>query len=681
MADSRAVVGRALDHSTDRLDHASAPLHRRDDIQGLRAIAVLMVVGYHAGLPMPGGFTGVDVFFVISGFVITLMLRREWQGTGNIAFGRFYLRRFRRLTPALALMVATTLVFSMLFISPLGPLLRTLFTGVGAIGLMANVVISGTTGGYFDPAAETNALLHTWSLSVEEQFYLVFPLLLHVSWRWLRRIGRFVPAALVGAVLTASFGLALAGGGSTPDFYSPFTRAWEFAAGALLVLVHVHLRPFGRRTGALLAASGVALLIASVALVSSRTPFPGVWTLVPVAGTLVLIVAGFGENPVSRLLGSRWAVAIGDRSYSIYLWHWPFIAFAATLWPADPGASMVAAALSLVPAYLSYRFVEEPLRRQPIAAPRQLARWIGVVIVVPVAVAVVVAGVLSTDYGSPLVTARQEAIQVHVATTRGCHIDDPDKSWREADCTWNVTATGAPIYLVGDSNADQFSESVIGAGEQLKRPVVISTHGSCPLLEARLWNTLRSDAWNRGCETYVDDTVRYLTRAAPGLVVVAAADRYLRDDGYGFGPSKQAAVTGREERLAAWTEGTTRLVHDLERAGHTVLLVHTVPRWEGPDMWSPSQCTIAGLLAQGDAWCGHRMVLSAATERQRDARTALAGVAGATSARLLDLGPAICPDGTCTSAFGPQVSYRDFEHITITEAVSLVPQFVQAIRG
>ena len=653
---------------------------RRDDIQGLRAVAVLMVVGYHAGLPMPGGFTGVDVFFVISGFVITSMLRREWQSTEHISFGRFYLRRFRRLTPALALMVAVTLAFSMLFVSPLGPLERTLVTGVGALGLAANFVISGTTGGYFDPAADTNALLHTWSLSVEEQFYLVFPLLLTVSWRWLRRVGRFVPAVVVGVVLAASFGLALAGAGANAGFYSPFTRAWEFAAGALLVLVPALRRPLERRASALLAVGGAALLVASLALINSKTPFPGVWTLLPVVGTLALIVAGAGDNVVSHLLGRRWGVFIGDRSYSIYLWHWPFIAFAASLWPAVPGVRITAAAVSLVPAYLSYRFVEEPFRRKPIPAPRQLVGWIGAVIALPLAVAVVVAGAVGTSYGSPLLAARWDAIQLHVATTRGCHIDDPDQAWREADCTWNATAAGAPIYLVGDSNADHFSESVIGAGEQLKRPVIISTHGSCPLLEATMWNTLSSDSWNRGCHAYVDDTVRYLTHATPGLVVVAAADRYLRDDGYSFGTSRQTAATGLGERLTAWTAGTTRLVHDLELAGHTVLLVQTVPRWEGPDMWSPTECTVAGLIAQGDAWCSHRMLLSAAEERQQVARTALVDIAGATSARLLDLDPAICPDGTCTSASGRDVTYRDFEHITIAEAVSLVPQFVQAIR-
>ena len=155
---------------------------RRTDIQGLRAVAVLMVVAFHAGLPFPGGFVGVDVFFVISGFVITGMVLRERRATGRIRFGQFYLRRFKRLTPALALVVAVTVTASAAVLSPLGTQQTAAKTGIGAMLLAANVVIARTTGGYFDADAATNPLLHTWTLSVEEQFYLAFPALIALGW-------------------------------------------------------------------------------------------------------------------------------------------------------------------------------------------------------------------------------------------------------------------------------------------------------------------------------------------------------------------------------------------------------------------------------------------------------------------------------------------------------------------
>lgn len=188
----------------------SSSSSRRLDVQGLRAIAVLMVIAFHAKLPLPGGFVGVDVFFVISGFVITSMLLREHARSGRIDLKRFYIRRFKRLTPALAVMVVITLVASTLLSSPLGPQQNTALTGLGAIALIANLVIAQTSGGYFDAPAATNALLHTWSLSVEEQFYLVFPVLLIVSLRFARR-RPWAPAGVVAVVGLVSFVAAVAG--------------------------------------------------------------------------------------------------------------------------------------------------------------------------------------------------------------------------------------------------------------------------------------------------------------------------------------------------------------------------------------------------------------------------------------------------------------------------------------
>lgn len=155
------------DLTTDSVHVPAAQVARRLDVQGLRAVAVLVVVAVHAGLPIPGGFVGVDVFFVISGFVITAMLGREWELTGRIRFRRFYLRRFRRLTPALAVMVSVTLGASVLLLSPVGPQQVAVQTGAGAMMIVANLVIAATTGGYFDQSANLNPLLHTWSLSVE----------------------------------------------------------------------------------------------------------------------------------------------------------------------------------------------------------------------------------------------------------------------------------------------------------------------------------------------------------------------------------------------------------------------------------------------------------------------------------------------------------------------------------
>jgi len=223
---------------------------RRFDIQGLRAVAVLLVVAFHAGLPVPGGFVGVDVFFVISGFVITGMIHRERSSTGRFRFGRFYLRRFKRLTPALSLMVAVTMVLAFCLLSPFTEQQPAAQTGIGAMLLVANFMIAYKTGDYFDAPAESNPLLHTWSLSVEEQFYLVFPAILLLGWVLSQRGRRRIPwvAVLVGTAALISFGLVMMGASALDpstakyllEFYSPLTRAWEFAVGALLALATIH---------------------------------------------------------------------------------------------------------------------------------------------------------------------------------------------------------------------------------------------------------------------------------------------------------------------------------------------------------------------------------------------------------------------------------------------------------
>lgn len=340
---------------------------RRLDIQGLRAVAVLMVVAFHAGLPTPGGFVGVDVFFVISGFVITSMLMRELAAEGRIRLGRFYVRRFKRLTPALALMLSVTMLIGFFVLSPLGTQQDASRTAIGAMLLAANLVIAKITGDYFQLEAGSNALLNTWSLSVEEQFYLIFPTLLFLAWLVARRTAnRAVPIVLVALVGLASFGLMMLGAsGYVPPregwllgFYSPVTRVWEFAVGALLALAGDRAVISSRPLAGVLGGLGGLMLAASLFVITGATTFPGTATLLPAIGTLLLMLAGTQRDGMThRLLALPSMVKVGDWSYSIYLWHWPLIVFATLLWPHSPWAAPVAAVVSFGPAAASYRWV------------------------------------------------------------------------------------------------------------------------------------------------------------------------------------------------------------------------------------------------------------------------------------------------------------------------------------
>jgi peptidoglycan/LPS O-acetylase OafA/YrhL len=256
-------------------DEAGSDSTRRPGIQGLRAVAVLAVVAFHAGLPVSGGFIGVDIFFVISGLVITGMLHRQWLREGRIRMRSFYGRRFRRLIPALAVMVTLTVCASALLLPPFGAQQNTAQTGVGAMLMAANFLIAEMTGDHFDVAAESNALLHTWSLSVEEQSYLLFPAALALSWvianrhRGLR-VAPVISVALVGSASLAIVLLHALGRPVTlvPEwlvgFYGPVGRAWEFAAGALLALAVPHLVRLGRGSATAMGVLGAGAVLASL---------------------------------------------------------------------------------------------------------------------------------------------------------------------------------------------------------------------------------------------------------------------------------------------------------------------------------------------------------------------------------------------------------------------------------
>jgi peptidoglycan/LPS O-acetylase OafA/YrhL len=468
---------------------------RRPDVQGLRAVAVLLVAAFHAGLPVPGGFVGVDVFFVISGFVITGMIHREHSSTGRFRFGRFYLRRFKRLTPALALMVGVTMVLSFCLLSPFHAQQEAALTGIGAMLLVANFVIAETTGSYFDAPAESNPLLHTWSLSVEEQFYLIFPAILVLGWVLSRRGRRRIPrvTALVSTVALISFGLAVMGAGGPASsradwflgFYSPFTRAWEFAVGALLALAGTSRPLRSDRHAQVLAWLGAALIAASALTINSTTPFPGPWTLLPVCGTLLVIAAGTHHTTwVSRALAFPAVVKVGDWSYSIYLWHWPLIVFAVYLWPQVPFAAVLAVWVSILPAVVSYRWVEQPLRQlPPLTRPRTLA--LVAAVVCPAIILAATLHVAADAYWIP--RYKSGALAVHQGDTEWADffpllrrtyypctdraIRDSALEWEGFTRCWQSKATShIDVALVGDSHVEHL---FLGLAEALPNKNVV----------------------------------------------------------------------------------------------------------------------------------------------------------------------------------------------------------------
>lgn len=335
----------------------------RPEVDGLRALAVVPVILFHAGFAaFAGGFVGVDVFFVISGYLIASIIVEEMRG-GTFSFATFFERRARRIIPALYAVLLVTLPLGWLFMLPDN--FENLGQSVVATVGVSNNVLLWLTSGYWDLSNEFKPLLHTWSLGVEEQFYFVFPLVLLALVPRGKRVTLWVFAIAALASLVAAQWFVM----SKPlaAFFLLPMRAWELLLGAMFAVTCSSARPHALqlgRVGAALALLGLALILAPVFLYDSTTPFPGIAALPPTVGTLLVIMFASPSNLVGRLLSWRVLVAIGLGSYSAYLWHQPLFAFIRLLSPEHPrmGVWLAALAATAVLAYLSWRFIEQPFR-------------------------------------------------------------------------------------------------------------------------------------------------------------------------------------------------------------------------------------------------------------------------------------------------------------------------------
>jgi peptidoglycan/LPS O-acetylase OafA/YrhL len=666
--------------STENLTRTNGPI--RPDIQGLRAIAVLAVVAFHAGLPVTGGFVGVDIFFVISGFVITAMLSREWAKTGRVNFLRFYERRLKRLSPALAIVIVAVMVATATILSPLGPQQAAANTAIGAVLLSANFVIERTTGGYFDAPAEINPLLNTWSLSVEEQFYLGFPALLALSWGLWRRPALPIRRSLVivsgvallslAVALLGSMGVTYHGSLSLLGFYSPFARAWEFAAGALVAIALVRGAQIPRRLANIGGLVGAILVIGSLLLIGPRTVFPGVWTLMPVLGTILLIVSGSsGASHATRFLSIRPMVTIGDWSYSIYLWHWPLLVFAGVLWPGNTTLRLAMLVLALAAAITSYYTVESPIRKAKSLRPKQWISLLLLTVVLPLTAAATVRHV--ADYvWTPRMASVVQAQAPHLNYSQGCYWAPEMSDSDPAPCRWNSKATGAPIYLIGDSNAAHFAEGVGAAGEALNRPVVINTNSGCPVLGLRV-DRPELAGYDQACADRSERQLSWLTAQPPGTVILSSTDDYWINPGY-------AVITqaGRTEdsatKVTLFRDALEGTVSRLQKSGHEVLLVQTLPHFNSGD-WDLSRYTLSDVLRGGKV----TMPLQESMNRTESVRVAVDRVAAATGAKVLDLSDEVCPGSICRNATESMSIYSDPAHITVAMSKELAPSWASAL--
>ena len=647
----------------------------RPDIDGLRAIAVLSVVAYHAGLPgVSGGYVGVDVFFVISGYLITRIIDNELRERRFSIIG-FYERRCRRILPALFAVLALSLAAGYVILPPSD------FEGLGksaiaTIGFGSNFYFLANID-YFSPSSEFLPLLHTWSLAVEEQFYIVFPLLLMALVRWREsRVFRVLIYGLI--VLSLAMSVVMTDRWASAAFYMLPPRGWELLLGAVLALglVPQFSHQGLRQVSALV---GLALILVAVILFDDATPFPGFAALAPVLGSALLIHAGTGgTTQAGRLLALKPVVFVGLISYSLYLWHWPVLAFLRQMQGSvdlDPLMVVLALVLMFAGAILSWRYVERPFRNRQKIRRRSifaLSAVVGVLLLGAAASTVISDGMPERlDERSQMLWAGANDMEKNRKRCSGKVPGDP------------LCRLGEPlpatVLLWGDSHAGALMSAVEGALAVQGKGAWLATHGACPpLLGIR---RLDAETW-RSCVAFNEAVIAMLEQDRGEIDTVILAGRWaftatgerMGDEAGGPGvlaPVDGAAPAGldlAEANQELMRSGLGETVARLTDAGLRVIILGGVPEigWHVPRRLTSW------------AWHGGDMpvapTLDEVEQRNASADAILKDVAQDHDAVLVPLAPLLCQPECIVMDEGRPV-YVDGHHLSLYgEEVILAPR-------
>ncbi|GAA1844823.1 acyltransferase family protein [Asanoa iriomotensis] len=667
----------------------------RADVAGLRAVAVGLVLIYHAGVGfLPGGFVGVDVFFVISGFLITRQLVDEIGRTGRVSLTGFYARRAKRILPAATIVLIATAVATWLFVT------RERWHDIGG-DLFASAVyvvnwrFADRAVDYLAIDVDPSPVQHFWSLAVEEQFYLVWPLLIIATIFIARRLRRSDPRPVLWigllAIAVPSFAWSIIQTASSPEraFFVSTTRMWELAVGAAVALVAARLGRIPRAAAIVLGWLGLSAIVVAALFITASSAWPGYLAAVPVLGSAAVIAAGVSagaRGPVA-ILGTRPFQWVGDLSYSLYLWHWPMIVIAgARFGDLSVKQGLVVAAASVVPAWITFKIIENPLRyARAISKSPRLALSLGgnfTLVGVCAGLALIMLAAASTPPGVVVRYAPGAAVLLG-QTGRGGLVPDQfdfitpnpikagddlpdttaDKCFQQMVkpdllyCTYGKPDGKTTVALVGDSKADQWLPSFQLLAEQNDWKIVVAFKGACALSTAPALTGDDPSKPYQDCTDWNKALLARLLADKPAYVFTSQVSGKSQDAN--GGATVDAMVDGMHD---AWQQ--------LEDNGSKVLVIANNP---GP---STNAMTCVDKYRTNLAKCAFdpaRRNLDAGFKTQQIA------VAGHKSVKMIDLFDTICPTDKCPAVIGNVMIYRRGSHITATYMKTMTPQLAQAM--
>jgi peptidoglycan/LPS O-acetylase OafA/YrhL len=625
----------------------------RPDIEGIRGLAILLVVAFHAGIrTLAGGFVGVDVFFVLSGFLITELLAREAATAGDIDLQAFYARRARRLLPALLVVLLATIGLALWLYAPIDqPMIAS--DGRAVALHYGNILFARNAVNYH--ASSGNPFLHTWSLAVEEQFYLIWPLLFAYVGRSYGSAGatprRLINWIAVAGGLSFVASLWLTGVSQPWAFFGMPTRIWEFALGGIAALALTERMAPGERVGLTLQGLGlVAIAIATIAF-HEALPYPGFAALLPAAGAVALISGGAiaRSSPITKALSASALRWLGRMSYSWYLWHWPLVGLGAAVdWKIGVGGKMAWSLIALGLAVLTHRFVEEPFRAK-VATNASAQRANAFALGASICVALLAWGALKLTarrVSSP--PQRQFFVARNNHMAHGCWGSMTDDA--TGPCVFGDSSSPIKVVLMGDSHAEHWLPAMDRVGRERHWKIFAMVKPACPVADMPQMINARLKRDYTECTSWRRRKLRQILALRPDIVVLSSYDHYVPADG---------EASSWNVSPASWEAGLRRTYGMLSRAG-----IKTIAMRDVPDAGFDAPACLSR-RASGAPFQIRDCVYDLTDGLRPNAVAAQSAAArGLRNVALLSMNDRVCPQSPCSVVQRGSVVFRDGDHLT-----------------